>query len=54
MNKKTKKLQSRLSLTRETVRHLDERELTAATGAGASLRSCTVPFTHCPLCDPFP
>jgi hypothetical protein len=53
MNKK-RKPQSRLTLNRETVRQLDERELTEAGGAGNTFRSCNLPFTDCPLCDPGP
>jgi hypothetical protein len=53
MNKKNKKSAPRLTLNRETVRQLNDRELTAAEAAAGTFRSCTVPFTDCPLCDPF-
>lgn len=53
MNKK-KKPQPRLVLSRETMRQLNQRELNAVNGALGSYRSCNLPYTDCPLCDPGP
>jgi hypothetical protein len=53
MEKKTVRL--RLSLNRETLRRMSEPELTEARGGGVqTIRSCHLPFTNCPLCDPGP